>query len=266
MSFMCIIGCRIFEDEIVHLIKNDCEINRVLVIDRMDAVGLLRKLSENHISHTVCLENEIGYLLNKQNTNYCLVINILGFSLDASPQLLKESVYQQINIMSEYADIILVFYGLCVNVLGNINKDFEQLSCPVHILREENGDIVDDCIGTSLGGRRPYLSVLKKAGGEGIYFLTPMAATYWKEMAVVARLTDNPDNIEMTKIVFDYAGYRKVGKINTGLFYEKNFDEKVKEFANSFDFQIVEIQGSTKIAQQSYYRAKEAILGKKGDY
>ncbi|HML25164.1 MAG TPA: DUF1638 domain-containing protein [Methanomethylovorans sp.] len=267
MTLMSIIACRIFEDEIVHLIKNDSQITRILVVDSLDAAGILRKLSENAIDHTVCSPNKIEDLIHsEQDTNYCLLVNILGFSLDASPQLLKESVYKEISIISEYADTILIFYGLCGNVLGNLNRDFAHLSCPVHILREEDGEIIDDCIGASLGGRKPYLRALKEAGGEGVYFLTPMGAAFWKEMAVIARLTNDPENTAMTKIVFDHAGYKNVGKINTGLVYEESFDAKVEEFAQAFDFRIVDMQGTVKIAEQSYQRAKDSITKKRADF
>jgi hypothetical protein len=262
MTFMCIIACRIFEDEIVHLIRNDVQISGVFVLDSPDAIGILSKLSENKIHHTICSPDEIKNIIH--NEDYYILLNILGFSLDASPQLLKENVYKQVGIMSEYADSILIFYGLCGNVLGNINRDFAHLSCSIHILREEDGEIIDDCIGASLGGRKPYLAALKGAAGEGVYFLTPMGAAFWKEMAVIARLTNDPDNTAMIKIVFDYAGYTKVGKINTGLGYEKNFDTKVEEFARAFNFQIINVEGTMKISEQSYQRAKEAIFGKKG--
>lgn len=264
MTFMCIIACRIFEDEIIHLIKNDSQITKVLVQDSPDAAGILGKLSDNSIPHTVCSANEIEYMAyTEKETNYILVLNILGFSLDASPQLLKESVYKEVGSMSNYADTILIFYGLCGNVLGNINSDFAHLSCPVHILREEDGEVIDDCIGASLGGRINYLKALKEAGGDGIYFLTPMGAAFWREMAVIARLTNDPENTTMIKIVFDYSGYKKVGKIDTGLAYEKSFDENVEKFAQTLDFQIVNMEGTVKIVEQSYQRAKQAILKKK---
>ncbi|WP_370572413.1 DUF1638 domain-containing protein [Methanomethylovorans sp.] len=265
MTFMCMIACRIFEDEIVHLIRNDAQISGVFILDSPDAVGILSKLSENKIHYTVCSPDEVKNIVHyEQDEDYYILLNILGFSLDASPQLLKENVYEQVGLMSEYADSILILYGLCGNVLGNINRDFAHLSCPVHILREEDGEIIDDCIGASLGGRKPYLAVLKGAGGEGMYFLTPMGAAFWKEMAVIARLTNNPDNTAMTKIVFDYAGYTKVGKINTGLDYEKSFGTKVEEFAKSFDFRIVDIEGTVRISEQSYQRAKDSIRKKEG--
>ena len=39
-------------------------------------------------------------------------------------------------------------------------------------------------------------------------------------------VTPDPDNVEMTKMVFDYSRYKNVTKINTGLFYEKNSRQK----------------------------------------
>lgn len=263
MTLMSIIACRIFEDEIIHLIRNDPQITKILVLNSLDAAGVLRKLSENAIEHIVCSPTEIeDFVCSEQDTNYFLLVNMLGFSLDASPQLLKDSVYKEINTMAEYADTILIFYGLCGNVLGDLNRDFAHLSCPVHILREEDGEVIDDCIGASLGGREPYLRALKEAGGEGVYFLTPMGAAFWKEMAVIARLTDDPNNTAMTKMVFDYAGYKNVGKINTGLAYEESFDAKVEEFAKAFNFRIVDMQGTVRIAEQSYQRAKDSIAKK----
>lgn len=48
----------------------------------------------------------------------------------------------------------------------------------------------------------------------------------------------------MTKIVFDYSGYKKVAKINTGLFYEKEFETKVREFAELYGFEVVVVGDS----------------------
>ncbi len=51
--------------------------------------------------------------------------------------------------------------------------------------------------------------------------------------------------------------YGKVAKINTGLSYEPDFDENVRDFVRSFNLKIMEIQGSIKIAKQSYQNAKK---------
>ena len=61
-----------------------------------------------------------------------------------------------------------------VALLGKIEDDFRTLGCKVCILKEENGEIVDDCIGAVLGGRGRYLEILKSCKGVGTFFLTPM--------------------------------------------------------------------------------------------
>jgi hypothetical protein len=87
-----------------------------------------------------------------------------------------------------------------------------------------------------------------------------MQAANWREMLVLAKLTPDPNNIEMTKTVFDYSGYKNVGKIDTGLHYEKDFESTVEEFATLFDFKKRSFTGSAKITDQNYYSIKEDIL------
>ena len=125
MTLMSIIACRIFEDEIIHLIRNDPQITKILVLNSLDAAGVLRKLSENAIEHIVCSPTEIeDFVCSEQDTNYFLLVNMLGFSLDASPQLLKDSVYKEINTMAEYADTILIFYGFVWKCAGRSKQRF----------------------------------------------------------------------------------------------------------------------------------------------
>lgn len=109
----------------------------------------------------------------------------------------------------------------------------------MRILKDAQGNIVDDCIcALHLETGVPMWQLWEaEQRGEGIYFLTPMQAGTWKEMLVLAKLTPDPDNIEMTKMVFDNSGYKHVGKVDTGLYYEKKFDETVDEFASLFDFE-----------------------------
>lgn len=88
-----------------------------------------------------------------------------------------------------------------------------------------------------------------------------MQAANWKEMLVLAKLTPDPDDIEMTKMVFDYSGYKNVGKVDTGLCYEKEFDQAVDEFASLFDFEKRLFEGSTKVSDECYHSIKKEIIG-----
>lgn len=268
MPVITIIGCRIFEDEVMHLIEKDPELNEVIVLKKEDNAGLLRKLKETQSPHRILSCEKIQKIQENRNTsdpclsNFTLIVNLLEFALDGFPDRLQEAVYQNIEEAQKYSDSILVLYGLCGNVLGNVEKDFETSSCPVFILADRTGEIVDDCVGAVLGGRGAFLSKLKSEG-TGTYFLTPVGAAYWREMLVASRVTPDPDNIEMTKMVFEYSGYRNVAKINTGLCYEKGFDAKVREFAELYGFEIVEMTGSVELVEMCYERAKKEIFPEK---
>jgi hypothetical protein len=147
-----------------------------------------------------------------------------------------------------------LFYGLCAT-LGKVEKEMSKCSCPVYILKEGNGEIVDDCIGAVLGGRAAYLDKLKSFKGVGTFFMTPMWAANWKEMIRSAGITNDPDNTKMAKYVFDYAGYKKVAKLKTGLNYELGFDSMVEEFAKTFDFEIIEMDANLELIEKCFYNA-----------
>lgn len=260
MPVMTIIGCRMFEDEIMHLLENDHEIEKVLVVENEDCRGITRKMTEAGLEYTVVSLEEIPEKSAGKEKGLALVIYMLELALHAIPENLKKTVYSKVELMAPHSDGVLLFYGLCGNVLGKIEEDFKALDCRVCILKEENGEIVDDCIGAVLGGRKRYLEALKNCRGVGTFFLTPMWAVNWREMIRTAGLSQNPDDISMSKFVFDYAGYKRVARVNTGLAYEKDFDACVKEFSTLFEFEITNLEGTLHLVKSCYAKTKASVL------
>ncbi len=262
MPVMTIIGCRMFEDEIVHLIENDPELEEVIVVENEDCEGLRTKLEDIGIPYRVLPFEEIpeksspGNKIDSSPDRFTLIVYMLELALHAVPENLKNTVYSKVESVVPCSDGVLLFYGLCGNVLGKIETDLEALGCPVSILKEEDGEIVDDCIGAVLGGRKQYLEVLKSCKGVGTFFLTPMWAANWREMVRTAGLSRNPDDIEMSKFVFDYTGYKMIAKVNTGPPYEKNFEACVREFARLFEFEITELEATLQLVENCYKKAK----------
>lgn len=258
MPVISIIGCRMFEDEIMHLLEKDPEIEKVIVVENNDCDGLRKKMLEAGVPHKVLPVEEIPE--KQEEKGFTLNIYMLELALHAIPENLKRTVYSKVEAMAPRSDGILVFYGLCGNVLGKIEEDFKALDCKVRILKEENGEIVDDCIGAVLGGRGQYLKALKSCRGVGTFFLTPMWAANWREMIRTAGLSKNPDDIKMSKFVFDYAGYKKVARINTGLVYEKDFEACVREFSRLFEFEITDLEGTMKLVENCYTKTKTSVF------
>lgn len=261
MPVLGLLACRMFEDEIVHLLEEDSD-SHLVIVDNGNTEGIERKVIDQGIEYELITFEQIDSSIAKSD-EFIVVVNLLEFALDAKPELLREKVYQTVEEMADLCDGILVLYGLCGNVLGSIESDFEHLEFPVRILKDSLGNVVDDCICASFGNRDAYLNALEgEERGVGTYFLTPMQAVNWKEMVVLTGLTPDADNIEMTKMVFDYSGYKNVGKVNTGLSYEKDFDKTVEEFASLFEFNTKHFKGSTQVVDDSYLAIKEEILKK----
>ena len=55
-------------------------------------------------------------------------------------------------------------------------------------------------------------------------------------------------------------GYRKVARINTKLSYEPNFEKRIEEFASNFGFEVIELEGSTEIVQNSYNQMRNMLI------
>ena len=260
MPVITMIGCRMFENEIMHLIENDPEIGKVLVVENEDCEGIMRKMAEAGIAHAALPLEEIPEKSAGKDKGLTLIVYMLEFSLHAIPENLKKTVYSKVELMAPRSDGVLLFYGLCGNVLGKIEEDFKALDCKVCILKEENGDIVDDCISAVLGGRGNYREALKNGRGGATFFLTPMWAVNWREMLRAAGLSQDPNDIEMSKFVFDYAGYKKVARINSGLAYEKDFDACVKEFATLFEFEVTDLKGTLQLVENCYAKTKASVF------
>jgi len=240
MPLLYLISCRMFEDELVHIFEEEDESTLLVLIDNENTRGIEKKLNEVSVKYGKTSAKDISNarFTADRGDGLVVVLNVLEFALDAEPSILKEKVYRAVEETGELFDGILVFYGLCGNVLGSLEKDFGHLKVPVRILRDSNGEIVDDCICAAFENRNAYVkAVMGEKRGEGTYFFTPMQAANWREMLVLAKLTPDPDDIEMMKLVFDYSGYKTIGKVDTGLSYEKEFDRIVDEFASLFGFE-----------------------------
>ncbi|NPE28045.1 DUF1638 domain-containing protein [Methanococcoides sp. SA1] len=261
MSVMSFIGCRMFEDEIVHLVQNDPLIDELIVVENKDCSRLVDKLADVGISYKLVPPTALSSAYKDNCADkYCLIINILEFALHAIPQNLKSEVYKAVEDMAVFSDGVLLFYGLCGNVLGKVEEELSGLNCRICILKEENGEIVDDCIGAVLGGRDAYLEQLKSFKGVGTFFLTPMWAANWGDMLVAGGFGKDPTDVETSKWVFDSIGYKKVAKLNTGLHYEKEFDNIVKEFADIFEFDILNIEGTLDLVEKCYRDFRDEVL------
>ena len=261
MTTAAIVSCRIFEDELTHIMKKEKEKNTRIILIETDFIDSIeRKFMLEKIEYIKIDGEELKTILGKfeSENRDTVILQLIEFSMEVRPNEIKNEAYKKVqNIQDAGADGVVVFYGLCGNVFGEIETDLSRPNCPVKILRDEDGEIADDCICASLGRRSKYIKILKSAAaGEGTYFLTPMQAAYWREIAYASALTPDPNDDEMLKMVFEYSNYKNVGKVSTGLRYETEFDAIVDDFSNRFSLAVIEYEGTSSMIENSYEKAR----------
>lgn len=256
---MGIIGCRIFEDEIVHVLSNDLEVERIYLVKNEENIGLLHKLEAQGLESVVLPVYEIRACL-EQSDEFSVIVQLQEIGLHMNPSGLKSKTYTNLSLMSGFADGILLFYGFCGHAFSRMQTDFARTGCSLQLLQDrstsDTARPLEDCIAAALGGSSRYREILKSHSDT--FFLTPMWAVNWKNaFGVDDKLHPG---FEFTPENLRELGYKKVAKVDTGLSYEPDFEKKIEEFALNFGFEVIEFEGSTEIAQQSYSLMQNMLL------
>ncbi|WP_167848835.1 DUF1638 domain-containing protein [Methanolobus halotolerans] len=264
MTVMNITGCRMFEDEIIDILCRDSRIDDIIIIENEECTGMVQKMEKAGLSYRFLPLDEVSDECGSASSDsYVITINIMGLSLHGDPKCLREQVYMNVKKISDFSDGIFLFYGLCGNVLKRIDKDLEQLPCPVSILRDSDGRIVDDCIGAVVGGRKSFLKMIAGFNRKSTIVMTPMWVQNWQEMFQHSGFIENREDVEMAKFVLDSMGYEAVIKIDTGLQYTEDYDKKIEDFAKIFQLNILEIEGKQDIINDSFFGFRDRILAGK---
>ncbi|MDO8725619.1 MAG: DUF1638 domain-containing protein [Candidatus Methanoperedens sp.] len=205
MPVLSIIACGMLEGELAYVLSGDSELAQLILVENGEHFGLQRKLR-----------------------SVTVVATILRRGLHADIERVRKEVYRKILEMSPFSDRILIFYGTCGHSLTNLEKDFESLDCQLYFLKDEKGEIVEDCISAALGGNDVYARTLFNGEGAGTFYLTPMWASNWEEKPEDNAIFSSKLDKKFLKLL------GKAAKINTGLSYEpeslKSFLEKMSGF------------------------------------
>jgi hypothetical protein len=278
MPVLSIVACKMLEDELVHVLSKDKAIDQLLVVENRDNFDFLRKLKlKDCIPTRVYFDNlsffvkkrnfpnsggEKNFFLslpflskiaknrrNKEKNKVTIIVNLLSLGLHVDLETLKTEVYETIREIAPFSDALLIFYGSCGHSLGKLEVDFTDLKCPLYFLKDKNGEIVEDCISLALGGNEAYARAMTEFIGKGTMYLTPMWASNWKKF--------KKQNEDFNNSYLKNPFYCLVAKIDTGLENTSEFQRNVKEFACTYNMQIVNLKGNVEITEQAYFAARE---------
>lgn len=150
MPVLSIIACGMLEDELVHVLSKDRELQQLIVVENRDSSGFLRKLRLRNCNPMTVFLDRVPMLLKgrsspdfrvlarliscfplfkklcrkrKHREDVSVVVNLLSMGLHANLDILKTEVYINIRAMALLSDRILIFYDTCGRALGKLEGD-----------------------------------------------------------------------------------------------------------------------------------------------
>ena len=259
-----VLACPILEDELIYSMSKDDEISHVYLLDNRHAKSIKVKLARNNIRHTVVGEEEfLNGSVTLPKKGFAIAIWMMDLGLHEEPADLGAALKKSMQRMQERVNAIALYYGLCGNGLKNIDVwSKDNLKVPMTIIRDNEGNIVDDCIAAAIGGTKQYYALLKKY--PGIMYFTPAFATNYDDLLGRMELFKGVDvgDETMLKMVFEMADYHEVMKIETGLGDPEEFQAATEKFANRLGFSIFTLEDgwvTLEPADRVYAEAKGSL-------
>ncbi len=263
-DILTILGCPILEDELVYGIMNDEEGKDIYLIETEPSRSLAAKLERNRIPYFKINEND--FLVNGVKDNISgvsIIIKMLDMALHRDPGELREKIEEEVVKFSEVSDVIALYYGMCGNHGWDMTEWAEENNlCPVFVFRDRKGKVCDDCVAVAVGGTDKYRELLRAHTGR-MYF-TPGVAVNWNDFLAANGMfgCDWGNNVERLKWIFNQCNYDAVVQIDTGLGDYEEMCKSTEEFAETYDFKIIEAEDhwpDLYPAQKLYRDAKNAL-------
>ena len=252
-----ILICEVLEDEMSFLISQDTDFEKATIIETDPGTDLIADL-RRRIEDRLTVIKEVGDFSPDPSVDLEILGLVLKVGLHMDKDLLRDTVKEQAKVLDQKSDVIILGYGLCGNVLYNIEELLTDMRAPIVMPQNEDGSKVDDCVCMVLGGTEKYLDQLIKVAGT--WFVTPGWLKHWETLLV--KELHAPD-IETVKWIFEKATYKRVLMVDTGIGDRDKFRAETEKFAEMFNFYIEEVEGTLDMLRTSFDEAKN-ILKMKG--
>lgn len=284
MPVLSIVACEMLEDELVYVLSKDPEIKRLFVIENRNSFRFVKKLKSENLkpfmfspdklypivseinrksfgnpmrkfSNLPLFKKTCDVIFNKKKKQeLTVVVNLLKKDLHSDIDLLQSEVYLNAKEISKVSNGILLFYGKCGFSSEKVQAELQQFGCPIYFLRDDRRNIVDDCISVALGGNEIYTKTMLLGNGKGAIYATPMWLSDLNET--------NYKSSEFYQKISKYLTspmYSLLFKINNQDYKDANFHRNAYEFAKIFSMNTIDVNGTMKIAINSYMEAKTDI-------
>lgn len=258
MKRIGIVVCQIFEEELLEIFGSFPKIDKILIYDN-EASKEFQNIVRNKLSvDKFSIVRELcSVRFLKREKEVEALLYFLPLALHVDPPLIKEEVVSATKEIEKHVDYIVLFFGLCGNSLGNLEVLMKEsrIAVPVVILKDMQGEIVDDCVCALIGSRNNYIEALNEE--PGTWFMTYGWAKYWKELSCE---TVGTFDVNKMKLVFDRTGYKRTVALDFDFGDRIIYYERCKEFSEIFNLPVCYKKGNTNILKEALGKALEEVL------
>lgn len=168
---------------------------------------------------------------------------VLDFGLHINPAELKKALQKRIDEASQYADVLLLGYGLCSMAVIGLKATSATLVIPR----------TDDCIAIFLGSCNAYKEQAKKE--PGTYYLTKgwieAGSTPFEEHKQLIEKFGEAKAERITHLMLK--NYKRLAFINTGQYEIERYRAYAQNTAEKFNLHFEEIDGSPALIKKMVF-------------
>ena len=253
MATLGILTCEILELEFAHLLGQDNTVHSVAVLENQHSNRLISALEYQAID-TIRRLPDIDLFVSDNNQPIDILIRVLELGLHNRKKSLQDGIVEAATEMGPYVKGLMLGYGLCGNAL---EKPEELLACagvPVFIPMDTNHP-VDDCVGLLIGGRDAYYG--EQCKEPGTFFMLPGWTQHWDRMF---EAEFGGMSVDMAKRLFK--DYKRSLLITSPVMSTEEMHQNARLFNDMFDTRSEFRQGTLKILQETWEKAKSHVLSR----
>lgn len=258
MKRIGIVVCQIFEDELLEILESFPEIDKILVYDNEASKEFQDILRNNSAPEKYRIVRELcSVKFLKRENDVEAILYLLPLALHVDPPLIKKEVALAAKELEKHVDFLVLFFGLCGNSLGDVEVLMKEskVEVPVIILKDNQGEIVDDCVCALIGSRTRYIETINEE--PGTWFMTYGWAKYWKELSCE---TVGSFDINKMKLVFDRTGYKRTVALDLDFGDKDLYYGRCKEFSEIFNLPVCYKKGNTNLLKEALRKAIDEVL------
>lgn len=252
MPTLGIITCEILELETAYLLARDPDIAGVTVVADSISGGFIEALEAMGFSELRRIPILKGFTPSFGDHRLEVLVRVLELGLHTKKRLLQEGLVKAATEMARYVDGIMLGYGLCGNALQKPEELLADVGVAIFIPMDEDHP-VDDCVGLIIGGRQAYYE--EQCREAGTFFMIPGWTKHWRGIFGKEYGQLDPP---MAKRIF--SAYKRSLLIPTPVLTEEEMRQNIEDFNSFFDFRTEVRQGTLKILQRTWERAKQEVV------